>query len=226
MALSKKIILVLVGFSLSFSFLFSQKSNIGNWYIYFGNQKINQHFNWHNEVQYRNYNAGGDLEQLLLRTGIGYNLNPNNNLLIGYAFIHSENYVIGLTEKTSINEHRIFQQYIAKHKLSRFYIQHRLRFEERFFTTDTKFRGRYFLGLNIPFTKKTMEKNALYLSAYNEIFLNTQTPNFDRNRLYGALGFVLAKNLKFELGMMTQFLQTKNRTQFQIVLFNTIPFRE
>lgn len=61
--------------------------------IYFGNNKLNEKFNIHNEVQYRNYNAVGDLEQLLLRTGLGYNLTPNNNnLLLGYGFIRSENY--------------------------------------------------------------------------------------------------------------------------------------
>jgi len=52
---------------------FGQSSDFGNWYIYLGNKKINSRWNWHNEVQYRNYNLGGDLEQLLLRTGIGYN---------------------------------------------------------------------------------------------------------------------------------------------------------
>ena len=46
----------------------AQKTDIGNWFLYLGNQKINNRWNWHNEVQYRNYNFAGDLEQLLLRT--------------------------------------------------------------------------------------------------------------------------------------------------------------
>ena len=66
----------------------AQKSNLGNWFIYLGNQPINKKFNWHNEIQYRNYNFIGDINQLLLRTGIGYNLTENNNnVLLGYAFI-------------------------------------------------------------------------------------------------------------------------------------------
>ena len=52
----------------------AQESDIGNWFIYLGNQQIAKKWNWSNEVQYRNYNAIGDMEQLLLRTGIGYNL--------------------------------------------------------------------------------------------------------------------------------------------------------
>ncbi|MEY4904062.1 MAG: hypothetical protein RLZZ292_1877, partial [Bacteroidota bacterium] len=47
---------------------------------------------------------------------------------------------------------------------------------------------------------------------------------FDRNRLYGGLGFVINKNFKVEAAMMTQLLETKKRSQFQIVLFNNLPF--
>ncbi len=99
-------------------FGYSQNSDLGNWLLYFGNKKINEKLNWHNEVQYRNYNAIGDLEQLLLRTGIGYNLTENNNnILLGYGYILSENYV-GLTdEKASVNEHRIYQQFITKQNI-------------------------------------------------------------------------------------------------------------
>jgi hypothetical protein len=55
--------------------------------------------NIHNELQYRNYNAKGDLGELLFRTRIGYNLSDNNNnILLGYGYILSENYV-GETDK-------------------------------------------------------------------------------------------------------------------------------
>ena len=60
-------------------YLNAQSSVFGNWLIYFGDKKINNKFNWHHEVQYRNFNFLGDTEQLLLRTAIGYNLTENNN---------------------------------------------------------------------------------------------------------------------------------------------------
>jgi len=94
------------------SFLFStvtyaQKTDIGNWFIYFGNQQLNKKWNWWNEVQYRNHNFAGNLEQLILRTGVEYNLTDNNNLLLGYAFIYSESYITNTDEKRSTSEHRI-----------------------------------------------------------------------------------------------------------------------
>jgi hypothetical protein len=203
----------------------AQKTDTGNWFLYFGNQKINNRWNWHNEVQYRNYNFAGDLEQLLLRTGIGYNLTENNNnVLLGYAYVHSEPYITGTDEKSSTNEHRIFQQFITKEKFGRVNIQHRYRFEQRFIEEDFKMRARYFLSLNVPINKKEMEKNAVYASAYNEIFINTEPNYFDRDRIYGGLGYCFNKNFKVEAGVMTQILSNSSRTQFQIMFFNSLPF--
>jgi hypothetical protein len=203
----------------------AQNTEVGNWFLYFGNQKINNRWNWHNEVQYRNYNFAGDLEQLLLRTGIGYNLSENNNnVLLGYAYVHSEPYIAGTDEKSSTNEHRIFQQFITKEKFGRVNIQHRYRFEQRFIEEDFKMRARYFLSLNVPINKKEMEKNAIYASAYNEIFINTEANYFDRDRIYGGLGYCFNKNFKVEAGVMTQILSNSSRTQFQIIFFNSLPF--
>lgn len=202
----------------------AQDSSIGNWFIYFGNQKINKTFNWHNEVQYRNYNLAGDLEQLLLRTGIGAEINASNNVLMGYGFIRSENYFSASNDKVVVNEHRPFQQYIHKSSLKRLVIQNRIRVEERIIGSDFKFRFRHFLGLNFPVNKPVMEKNAFYLSAYNEVFLHSYGNSFDRNRVYGAFGWVFDKYIKLEAGIMTQIYQSFYRSQFQIVLYNNFPF--
>lgn len=201
----------------------AQKSDLGAWYMYFGNNKISKKLNWHNEIQYRNFDAGGDLEQLLIRTGIGYDLaENNNNILLGYGFILSQPYANG--EKTENIEHRIFQQYITKQKFGRFYLQHRYRLEERFLEDDFRMRFRYFLGLNIPINNKELVPKTFYASAYNEIFLHFDSPVFDRNRVYGALGYVINKNMRIEAGYMNQIQENRNRGQIQIGFYNNIPF--
>ncbi len=204
---------------------FAQKSDTGNWFMYFGNQKINNKWNWHNEVQYRNYNFIGDTNQLILRTGIGYNLSEeNNNILLGYGFINTQKYLPNSNQKIGANEHRIYQQFITKQKIARIVLQHRYRIEERFLKADFQIRFRYLIGINIPLNKKEFEKNTFYLSSYNEIFINAEKPLFDRNRLYGALGFMIHKNIKIEAGFMAQTLENANRNQFQIAVFNNLPF--
>ncbi|UKB82265.1 DUF2490 domain-containing protein [Chryseobacterium sp. MEBOG06] len=202
---------------------YAQKSDLGAWYMYFGNNKISKKLNWHNEIQYRNFDGIGDLEQLLVRTGIGYDLTENNNnVLLGYGFILSQPYVNG--EKKENIEHRIFQQYITKQKFGRFNIQHRYRLEERFLEDDFRMRFRYMLGFNIPITQKEMLPKTLYASVYNEIFLHFNSPVFDRNRVYGALGYVINKNMRIEAGYMNQIQENKNRGQIQIGFYNNIPF--
>ena len=199
---------------------YSQTSNIGNWMIYFGNLKVNSKLNWHHEVQYRNYNAGTDLEQLLLRTGLGYNLTENNNnVLLGYGFIHSQNYLDNAEEKSKVNEHRVYQQFITKQHIGRVNIQHRYRFEQRWIADNFRLRLRYFLSLNLPLNNKELIDNTAYLSSYNEIFLNTKGEVFDRNRLYAGIGFKLNKNARFELGYMNQFFNDGGRDQLNIITF-------
>jgi len=198
----------------------SQNSDLGNWLIYIGSKELKNGWNIHNEVQYRNYDAVGDLEQLLLRTGLGYNLTENNNnLLLGYGYILSENYVGETDQKVSVNEHRIFQQFTTKQKVGVLNLSHRYRFEQRFVEDDFKLRFRYFLGLKIPLQNKADGNNPLYLSAYNEIFLNTKSEIFDRNRLYGGLGYQFSKQLRLELGYMNQFFETSGRDQLNIMAF-------
>ena len=194
----------------------SQDSDFGNWLIYIGNVKLKNNWDFHNEVQYRNYNSIGDLEQLLLRTGIGYSFNEGkNNILFGYGYILSENYIGDSDDKISINEHRIFQQFISKQTIGRSKLTHRYRFEQRFIEDDFKLRFRYFLAINIPFFKS--EK--VYFSIYDEIFLNTESSVFDRNRLFGGLGYYLSPSVRFELGYMNQFFETSGRDQLNIIAF-------
>lgn len=203
----------------------AQKSDVGNWFAYMGNQKINNKWNWHNEVQYRNFNFAGDLEQLMVRTGLGYNLSENNNnVLLGYAYVHSEPYIAGTDAKTRTDEHRIFQQFITKQQFGRVSVSHRYRFEQRFLQDDFKMRLRYALSLNIPINKKVMDKNAVYASLSNEVFINTKQNHYDRDRIYGGIGYCFSKYVKVEAGVMSQLLSATSRTQFQIMIFNNLPF--
>ncbi len=203
----------------------AQNSAVGNWIMYFGNHAFNSRFTGHTELQYRSYNAGNDLEQLLVRNGIGFNLTSNNNtILVGHAFIYSGNYLVGTNEKSFTKENRLFQQFITKQSFKRFNFQHRYRAEERFFAHHNHIRFRYALSITVPLNSAQFDKNTLYAATTKELFINNPSPSFDRFRLYGAMGYVVNTNLRVELGAMTQFLSQHQRTQFQIAVFNTIDY--
>lgn len=199
----------------------AQQSSLGNWLMYIGNKKIDEHWNWHHEVQYRNYNAIGDLEQLLLRTGLGYTpKNSEINFLLGYGYILSENYVGQGNVKESVHEHRVFQQLVTKQLWwGRTTASHRYRFEQRWVGENFKSRFRYMLSLRFPIAVSFIDKEKLYFSAYNEIFLNTKNKIFDRNRVYGGVGLRLSKSLRVEAGYMTQLFENNSRDQINLITF-------
>ena len=207
----KKIICI-IGMALISLSAASQENGLGNWLIYIGSKQLNSKWNLHHEIQYRNYNTLGDLEQLLIRTGLGYDIGSKSNILLGYGYINSENFTGNANDQTTVEEHRIFQQFITKQTIGSVSLQHRYRFEQRFVESDFKTRFRYFLGINLP-----LKNPKYYLSAYNEIFLNGKSNVFDRNRVYGGLGCKISKGVKLELGYMSQVFETSSRDQINII---------
>ena len=89
----------------------------------------------------------------------------------------------------------------------------------RFIETAKKLRFRYFLGLGLPLNNKKIIDKTLYLSGYTEFFFNTEDDIFDRNRLYGGLGYKFSSTVKVELGYMNQFFNSGSRDQINIIAF-------
>lgn len=207
----KKVLLIFLFLPL---FSGAQQSDLGNWLIYFGNKQFNEKWNLHHEIQYRNYNLIGDMEQLLIRTGIGYNIGSKSNLLVGYGYINSENYTGISNAQATVQEHRIYQQFITKQNIGTVALQHRYRFEQRFIEGDFRTRFRYFLGINIPF-----KESNYYTSFYNEIFLNGDGNVFDRNRIYSGIGYRFNSKVRFEFGYMSQVFQGFSRDQLNFMTF-------
>jgi len=200
------------------------QSKTGAWYMYFfNNQFKNSDFGIQGDLQYRNWNVLGDLEQLLVRTGFTYTPKDSGVMFtLGYANITTG--AFGDSNDTT-SENRIYQEALFSQKLgSRFFLAHRFRYEQRFVENqDFRTRYRYNLFLNIPLNKKTLEKNAIYTAFYNEIFINGQTnignnntvELFDRNRTYLGLGYVLKAGQRLQIGWMNQKTNNWGKGQLQ-----------
>jgi len=175
-------------------------------------------------IQFRNWDLGGDLEQLLLRGAFTYK--PENSpvkLALGYGHITSG--AFGDSDATS-QESRVYQeanipQTLAKHLK----VNHRFRYEQRFVETqDFRTRYRYALFLTVPLSNAESAKGQPYLAAYDELFINGQrdigdnrtVEIFDRNRLYGALGYGIKDNLKIQAGYMQQSTDNWSKGQLQL----------
>ena len=203
---------------------------MGAWYMYFFNTTINESPWVQGDIQFRNWDMGGDLEQLLLRGGLTYKpQNANVLLTLGYGNITTGTY--GESKETKA-ESRIYQEVLFPVNFGeRLYTKHRFRYEQRFVgNQDFRTRYRYNLFVNVPLNKSSFEKNTLYLALYNELFINGQreigdgntVEMFDRNRFYAALGYVIKKGLNVQLGMMQQSTNNWTKSQIQLSIHHKI----
>lgn len=224
------IIITLFGTNSLFAQLNKNVPKIGNWTMLFGQIRFNEKFGIHVEGQFRDYKILNQPEQILLRTGIVYHMNPAANLTLGYASVTNFLYNNEAFENPSVNESRLWQQFFLKNNLGRVYFEHRYRLEQRWLTSQNKTiyrdRVRYLLRLNIPLNKKNMEANTIYLSFYDELFMNITSNPFDRNRLFGAVGFQFKNGFHCQLGYMAQTVNLITKSYFQTALNYTIDLRK
>ena len=197
---------------------------MGAWYMYFFNTTFNDGpWGVQGDVQYRNWNLGGDLEQLLLRGGLTYQGKDSNiKFTLGYGNITTG--VYGDSKDTS-SESRIYQEALYPVKFGkRFYTNHRFRYEQRFVEgQDFRTRYRYNLFLNIPLNNDAITPKTYYIALYNELFVNGQrdigdnrsVAFFDRNRFYSGIGYVIKPGYKVQLGVMKQTTNTWAKRQLQ-----------
>ena len=208
-----------------------KNDQLGAWYMYFYNTTFKESpWGIQGDLQYRNWNLGGDLEQLLIRSGITYQPKKAQiKFTLGYGNITTG--MIGSSNVTS-GEHRIYQEALYPVKFgNRIYTNHRFRYEQRFVEgQDLRTRYRYNLFVNVPLNKKTLEKKAIYIALYNEIFINGQrkigennsVEIFDRNRAYAAIGYVIKNGLSVQLGIMNQTTDNQSKNQFQVSLHHRL----
>jgi hypothetical protein len=223
--MSVQIRYLLIGLILTCSSELNAQSNSqGTWLVYFGNQKINKNWNLQSDFQYRLQQVPDQNSQLIMRAGLGYNLVPgNHNLLLGAAFVQT-NFSEEFIDKPTLIEKRIYQQYLFKQNVKHLYVTHRLRLEERFLPKEFGLRSRYFLSAQAPLNGKGLNKNAVYGAFFNELFVDIKNLVFDRNRLYGGIGYAMNNDIRFEAGYLIQSQKSGPRGQLQLVLYNNLSF--
>ncbi len=205
---------------------FIGQNQTGNWIMYFGTNRITEKLSIHSEIQYRNHTViPNNVEQLLLRTGLNYHFSEKASVTAGYAFIPS--YIYDSEQKSAeTTEHRIWQQFILTNNLGRVKFEHRYRIEQRWVNEDYKNRFRYRLMLFVPLNKPIIEKGTVFLGLYDEIFINTKETFFDRNRLYGALGYQFNNKLSIQGGMLHQQLNEFGKWYLQFAIFFNTDLRK
>ena len=214
---------------------FSQSNSIlpddylGSWLMYFGTHHLNDKYSIHYETQLRNYELTNNFFQLLPRVGLNYKIDNNSMVTAGYAFIPTQTDFDEGWGNNMVTENRIWEQFILRNSIGSIKIRHRYRLEQRWVkngnNTSYKNRARYMLSFKIPLSKK--EDFPLFLSVYDEIFINISDEPFNQNRLYTALGYQFNTKANVQLGYLKHhntaagIIQNLNRLQLAVFL-NTV----
>ena len=197
------------------------EENLGSWWMYFGTHKFSEKYSLHYETQLRNYEIVSNFNQLLPRVGLNYHIDKNTSITAGYAWIPTQTSMGEGFDGDLVTENRIWQQFILKNKVGNINFRHRYRLEQRWIKlgeeTKYKNRARYMLSLRLPISKN--EDSPLFISLYDEIFLNISDTPFDQNRLFAALGYQINKQMNFQLGYLRHRSGALDLNRLQLAVF-------
>ncbi len=194
----------------------------GQWLMYFGDNKINDQWGIHSELQLRNYFLKSNIEQTLIRVGANYYLGRLSMVTAGYAFIYTTP-TEGNETGSELVENRIWEQLILRHRTYNVFLEHRYRIEQRFIenrTIDDRFldhRIRYRFMALFPFYNISPSLRHYFIATYNEIFINmgrdTPAEYFDRNRFYVAVGYQVNPKFNLQVGYLHEVIRAPNRIE-------------
>ncbi|WP_460636294.1 DUF2490 domain-containing protein [Larkinella harenae] len=199
---------------LAFSFSFAQTSLTpstpwGSWFI--GTVQLpggNDKWGGFAEVQARSNAAFQQFFYRELKGGISYDLSQHFTFTLAGGHYATYDYH-ELSDGPLNTEKRFWQQLVVNQHLSRLKFEHRYRIEQRWFTNrdgSTPFRNRirYRLNMFVPLNKPTITTGTVFLSLFDELFLNPKGPTFERNRVYAGVGYQLDKHWIIQTGWVNQ----------------------
>lgn len=224
--------------------------NTNAWFMYFSSFRISNKIGLYAEAQLRRANKLKSPQQLLLRTGINYYFNSSLLFTAGYCFVETHPYG-EFPAKSKYPENRFWEQFQIKTGLNRVEWISRLRLEQRLsklpvaapdfvtyepgasvYTNRIRLMNRF----SFPFIGKEIKNRSLYLSIYDELFINfgknVGLNYLDQNRAYIALGYVIPKIGRLELGYMEQTIiksdaiKIEDNHTLQIALTTNLDFRK
>lgn len=182
----------------------SYSENFGSWNIFNARGNLFDNFGFMSEFQLRSLSFYNEFFYYEIKGGINYALNENFSFLLGTGFYHTFPPGGNFVTPSSQRELRTWIELTSKQYLDRFNFEHRYRIEQRFTSNGYKNRYRYRLLLVVPLNNQKLEDNTLFSAIFEEVFFTNLPPYFERNRIFGGLGYKF-DFLTFQLGYIYQY---------------------
>ena len=207
--------------------VFAQNSKVGTWGIATLVLPGDSSHKWggYTELQVRTNTVFSQFMYDEVKAGISYDIDKDFTVLLGtgrYTTYDYQNVGAGPT----ITETRLWEQVTTNQFLYRLKLEHRYRVEQRWVNSAYRNRFRYRLNVFVPFNNTKIVAKTWFLSVFDEVFLNNQTPNFERNRVSAALGYQFDKSWIVQAGWINQYNYTpdasNNKNNLMLMLMYRI----
>jgi hypothetical protein len=187
---------------------YAQSSDVQSWTQVITQLNVTKEWFVYMEGQPRVGDDVSRLERLIIRPALGYNINPNIALFLGYAW--TPTFMNNDYQEDFRNENRIWQQVLVKDSRWGLDWQHRLRQEQRFIedAAGPSNRTRYLVRGSYPLSNS----GKFGLTGYNEIFVNLNSEykgpkgGFDRDRFFFGPYFKQGPG-RYEIGYLGEYAQ-------------------
>jgi hypothetical protein len=172
------------------------------WTQFFAQGYLVPKLRWYAEAQPRFGNDVSEVDRLLLRPALGYQLTPALSLWQGYAWVP-------VFQPNYTSEHRLFQQALVETKFGPLNFISRTRLEERFLENadGVSLRVREMVRGVVRFGD-----SPLGVAVYDEIFFNLNQPGgaprrgFDQNRVFIGPNYKFSNVVQAEIGYMNNYV--------------------
>ena len=201
----------------------AQKDRVwGGWYVTNIQYEFTPKWFAYFELQSRSHAMFNHAFYYEVKGGLNYRINKNFIAFVGFGNYGTYDWQ-NLRGPKTVDELRLWEQFVINQPLNRLKFEHRFRFEQAWLNRKYRNRFRYRINLIVPLNKKQVEVNTVFASAFNEIFLTDTPPYFMRNRTYLGLGYQVTPFLSIQCGWVNQFnynLQTKGGKNNLLFSFN------
>lgn len=190
--------------------------------------RLNEKWFYYGEYHIRRRNNFiNDMGQVYLRFGMTYLANNQLELTAGIVtpfYWAPEQDLPG--QDNVVPQYRLWQQLVLVQPFDRLKLYHQFRFEQRWkrdYIEDSPFklthRFRYKITAYYPLNNYKLVQNTLFLSAYEEVFVQAgKSITYDYledNRLFLGLGYIVNENLQIQAGYMWTFRYKDGPTSFE-----------
>ena len=201
----------------------SEPRAIGVWYIYFADYGVSEKWSVHHETHLHLYEPLREFNRFVLRGGANYRLKPSLTGTFLYHYSYSDPTYAEEVAVNRLQEHRLMEQLVYRHRYAQWGFSHRLRTEQRFFDLEglhsATQRARYRLLVGHPLA------GAFYANTDGEVLAEWRERASMSYRLSGSVGAYLNPRLRLQVGY-THFFLPGGRHDERIrvlLLFSTEP---